>query len=110
MRPRDAKRRRGRAPAVALATAKARTEAGVALLFVLLCAAACARDGASSASGRIDVQAATNCAPFEYDQAAYDSCIADEKRRLNAAAINNLSLISSQTLLTVPIGGAALHH
>jgi hypothetical protein len=56
------------------------------------------------------VQAAANCAPFEYDQAAYDSCVADEKRRLNAAAINNLSLISSQTLLTVPIGGAALHH
>jgi hypothetical protein len=96
MRPRDAERRRGRAR--------------VALLGMLLCAAACARDGAGVASGRIDVQAAANCAPFEYDQAAYDSCVADEKRRLNAAAINNLSLISSQTLLNVPIGGAALHH
>ena len=113
MRPRDArdaKHRRGRAPAVALATAKARTEAGIALLALLLGAAACARDGADAASGRIDVQAAANCAPFEYDQGAYDSCVADEKRRLNVAAINNLSLISSQTLLTVPIGGAALHH
>jgi hypothetical protein len=80
----------------------------VAALGVLLLAAACS-GGVTSPSGRIDVQAAANCAPMEYDQAHYDACIAEEKRRLNAAAINNLSLISTQTLLTVPVAGA-LHH
>jgi hypothetical protein len=65
----------------------------VVVLGVLLCAA-CVRDEA--ASGRIDVQAAANCAPFEYDKAAYDSCVVDEKRRLNAAAINNLSNVTGR--------------
>jgi hypothetical protein len=95
MRPPDGQRRCARARVV--------------VLGLLLSAAACAPDETAS-SGRIDVQAAANCAPFEYDRAAYDACIVDEKRRLNAAAINTLSNVTGQTLLTVPMAGGALHH
>jgi hypothetical protein len=78
------------------------------LAAVMLCAA-CAQNEAAS-SGRIDVQAAANCAPLEYDQVAYDSCVVDQKRRLNAAAVTNLSNVTGETLLTVPLSGGMLHH